>query len=197
LKPISPKPPASELEIELENLVPTAAHSGTIHSSHLPGCWVGMCIDEQHPHLQGRIKIRVSMPSTPEELWVPCLVGLSVREGDRVLLQQAQNHSELIVVGVVDGYKRRPEIPLVPAASIQLKPDEMIHVVSQDQQSVVQVFSSDDGVTVRLGQSNIELELPGKLRMKAHQIELIASQGNVDIEASQDVNVQGEMIHLN
>lgn len=44
--------------------------------------------------------------------------------------------------------------------------------------------------------ADLDLDLPGKLRISAKSIELEPKQGQARIEASDDVVVNGEVIHL-
>jgi hypothetical protein len=62
---------------------------------------------------------------------------------------------------------------------------------------LVEVFQTDDGPVVRVLNTDAGVELPGKLRLAADSIELEAGAGPIKIKASDDVIVNGEMIHLN
>jgi len=50
---------------------------------------------------------------------------------------------------------------------------------------------------IRLLQADTQVELPGKLCVSAGAIELRARAGAVRIDASDDVEIVGEAIHLN
>ena len=53
------------------------------------------------------------------------------------------------------------------------------------------------GVGAPLSGADVNVELPGALRISAEQIALRARAGTVEIEASDDVNVRGEVVNLN
>lgn len=128
---------------------------------------------------------------------MPTLQGLVVREGDRVLLMHAGNYPEPLVMGVVDGFARRPEPERAGGPSIELARDESLRITTKDGEPLLEVHPSLNGPVVRLLKSDVELELPGRLRLSAAAIELDAREGNVAIKAHDDVVVEGEIIHLN
>ncbi|HMB93494.1 MAG TPA: hypothetical protein VKP65_21760 [Rhodothermales bacterium] len=162
-----------------------------------PTCLLGTCLDTQHPTLQGRVLVCWTEAQVMHERWVPVLQGLAVRSADRVLLMQPANHDEAIVTGVLDGFTRRPEPTRETAATLEIQRDEAVRVASVDGQELIEVFQGDEGPVVRLLHDDVHLELPGALRMKAARIALEATQGSVEVDASDDVNVRGEVINLN
>jgi hypothetical protein len=128
---------------------------------------------------------------------VPTLHGLAVRAGDRLLVQMPHGGSEPIVVGVIDGFHPRPEPDRTVAARIEVKQDEVLQVCSQEGVPLVEIVRDEKGPIVRLLQSDTRLDVKGKLSITAAEIELKAVKGEVRIQASDDVNVVGEAIHLN
>ena len=165
-----------------------------------PAALVGECIDDEHPTLLGRVKVRWTEPRNQgqaQERWLACLHGVTVRRRDRVLLQLPENWPEPIVSGVVDGFALRPEAARLPGPAVELKADESIKVRSSRGQELLEIFQEESGPVVRLLDPDLDLELPGELRIRADRIELEARRGDVEIKASDDVNVQGEMINLN
>ena len=120
-----------------------------------------------------------------------------MRAGDRVLLLQPANHDEPVVAGVLDGFARRPDPAHAEAARLALRSDEAVRVEGVDGQPLLELFQSDAGPVVRLLQADVHVELPGALRLDAEQITLRARAGSVEIEASDDVNVRGEVVNLN
>ena len=160
--------------------------------------FVAECTDARHPTLQGRVRIRWDGAGlTNEDLWVPTLHGLAVRAGDRLLVQMPHGGSEPIVVGVIDGFHPRPEPDRTVAARIEVKQDEVLQVCSQEGVPLVEIVRDEKGPIVRLLQSDTRLDVKGKLSITAAEIELKAVKGEVRIQASDDVNVVGEAIHLN
>ncbi len=154
---------------------------------------VAECIDDHHPSILGRVRVRTG----DRELWVPALQLLAVRIGDQVLLQQPTNWPEPVVVGVLDGFRRRPK-PKSPASRLELKPDEAIQVVDSEQRELFE-FSADDNGTPRLTIKNpsLELHVDGKLTLSASELDLQSRDGDAKIRANRDVVVDGELIRLN
>jgi hypothetical protein len=183
---------------------PSALFEKMLESGPAPLPWppgepfVVDCTDASHPTLQGRVRIRWERPGRPaEELWVPTLHGQSIRKGDRLLVQVPHGATEPIVIGVIDGFLPRPEPARAPVARIELKRDEVFQVCSEDGQPLVQIIRDDQGPIVRLLQADTRIDLAGKLSISAAELELKATKGAVRIQASDDVNVIGEVVHLN
>jgi len=157
---------------------------------------VGECIDARHPTLVGRVLVRWADGALLQERWMPTLHALAIREGDRLVINQPSNFPEPVVMGVLDGFAMRPEAPREEAARIELKSDEAVRITTQEGAPLVEVFASEQGPVVRLLAPDVDLELPGALRIAAKSIDL-AARGEVKIKASDDVVVQGETISLN
>lgn len=159
---------------------------------------VGECVSARHPTLAGRVRVRWA-PAQGEsrESWLATLRGSVVREGDRVLLQLADNWSEPIVIGVVDGFARRPEPDRVPGATLRLERDETVTLTTAEGRALVEIHQDEDGPVVRLADEDVHLELPGALRIDARQILLCAKRGGIEIAAEDDLHLRGEVIHLN
>jgi hypothetical protein len=158
---------------------------------------VGECVADRHTTLVGRAQIRwLGQDGNAQERWLPCLMNVAVRMGDRVLLLEAANWPEPIVVGVVDGFAARSESPS-RGPTVELKSDESLCVVSEAGQPLVEVSRGDKGALVRLLGEDVDLEVSGDLRLSAKAIELRARQGDVRVEATDDVVVKGETIELN
>ena len=159
---------------------------------------IATCIEERHPTLTGRIRARCEdAHGRVVESWVATLNGLSVRVSDRVLVLKLPEELDPIVVGVVDGFSRRPETPKLIAQVIEMKRDETLQVIAENGQPLLQITRNEQGPMIRLLQADTQVELPGKLCIAAGAIELRARAGAVRIDASDDVEIVGETIHLN
>jgi hypothetical protein len=158
---------------------------------------IGLCIDIHHPTLLGRALVRVEIDGAEKEHWMPTLHGMSIRPMDRVLVQTPKNGIEPIVIGVVDGFKMRPELEHIPGPVISLLSDESVKVNDVDGNQLLEVYRDESGPVVRLLSENTNIDLPGKLRISAKSIELAAKDGEAKISASKHVVVEGEMIRLN
>jgi hypothetical protein len=159
---------------------------------------IATCTEERHPTLTGRIRVRCEdAHGCVHERWVATLSGLSVRVSDDVLVLKLPDQLDPIVVGVVDGFSRRPEAPKLVAQILEMKRDEILQVNAENGQPLLQITHNQQGPMIRLLQTDTQVELPGKLRIAAGAIELRARAGAVRIDASDDVEITGEAIHLN
>jgi hypothetical protein len=173
----------------------TPASSSSLSASQ---SLVGDCLSDRHPVLLGRYLIRYSNGrGEPIERWLASLFGLPVRTHDRVLLLQPGNWPEPVVIGVIDGFANRPETPTTSAANLELRSDEVVRIHGCRGEPLVEIRQEESGPLIRLLSQDVNLELPGKLKLAARSIELKAVQGGVKIAASDDVIVKGEMIKLN
>jgi hypothetical protein len=155
------------------------------------------CIDARHPTLTGRVQVRWRVDGQETTCWLPTLRGLAVRTGDRVLVSHPRNWDEAIVVGVIDGFARRPRPSREHAATLDLLADEAVCIRSETGAPLLELTSSERGVEITLLQPDVSLEVDGKLAIGAKQITLTAREGEARIEATDDVVVEGENIHLN
>lgn len=156
---------------------------------------VGEVQDCEHPTLTGRAQVVVA--GSKQATWVPVLRGLVVRSGDRVLLARPDNMIEAVVIGVLDGFSRRNDAPRTSAANIILQSEEVVTISTADGTRLVELAGSATGPVVRILQPDLDVELSGRVRVKAASLELIATRGEVKIEAADDVVVKGENVHLN
>ena len=160
-------------------------------------CVVGECVDDEHPTIPGRVL--VSWQATDrqrERAWCPTLQHLAIRRADHVLLSRPSNLARWIVVGVIDGLMER-NVPRRAGASLQLKADESIVVADATGAKFVELRQGAGGPVVSLCNDDLELELPGRLGIRARELSLAATKGEMCLEASDDVVVRGEMVKLN
>jgi hypothetical protein len=189
----APRPPSGILASLLES-TPYRARPAPLGEE---GCLVGVCTDDRHPALVGRVRVRHQTGDEEREQWVPVLRGVAVRVGDQLLLNQPRNGGELIVVGVVDAFARRDAVPQQAAARLELKPDEVLRVEDARGRTLLELRADETGPVVRLLQQGLAIEVDGKLSFRADAIQLQARQGAVEINASDEVCVKGKVIHLN
>ena len=84
-----------------------------------------------------------------------------------------------------------------PAAALALGPDEAVHVTTSDGAPLLELSHTEAGLVVRLLSDDVDVEVAGELRVRARRIDLKAEQGELKLEARDDVIVQGENINLN
>ena len=164
-----------------------------------PGPLVAVCVDDRHPDLVGRVRVtwRVSADADEVEAWVPTLQTVTVRTADRVLLLQADNWPEPVVVGVVDGFARRPTEDAVRTPTVELPDDEALRVVDRAGRPLVEIRTGPEGAELRLIDDHAALKVSGRFRIEAGAIDLRAIAGGVEVEASEDVRIRGEVVKLN
>lgn len=167
--------------------------------SHAEGSTsIGVCLSTDHPTLQGRVRIRWrDVAGQKREDWLPHIQGVRIRRGDRVLLTSPSNHHEPIVVGVVDGLRPRQEPEVEEGPSVRLAMGEALRVTGPDGTQLLEVHAEEDGPRIRLLAPPAALDLPGKLRISADDLEFEARSGEVRMRASGDVTIQGEIVRLN
>ncbi len=156
------------------------------------------CLDDRHPVLTGRVLVRCETALGQVcQTWAPTLQGMTVRAADRVLVLKLPRELEPVVVGVLDGFSRRPESPPTVSQVLEMKPDEVLQINADNGQALVQITRDQDGPVIRLLQADSQVELPGKLVLSASAIEMHARSGAVRIEASDEIKLVGETIDLN
>lgn len=163
--------------------------------------WVAWCVQDRHPVLQGRVEVRWEaldgQGEGEERRWVPVLRNVAVRRDDRLLLLHPVGWDEPIVVGVVDGYRRRPEPGPEEGPTLALRADEALTILGAEGSPLIRVRQTEKGPEVRLLESTARMHLPEDLEISARSVKLQAREGEVRIEAHDDVVVRGEMIKLN
>lgn len=158
---------------------------------------IGVCTDDRHPTLLGRVRVHWTSGEGNRDAWLAVLRHVVVRAGDQLLLSQPLNGPEPIVVGVIDGFAPRPAAPDITAARVELKADESLRVEDARGRALLEVRASEAGPVLRLLQKDLAVEVEGKLAFRADSIRMSAKHGRVEIEATDDVCVKGEVIHLN
>jgi hypothetical protein len=156
---------------------------------------VGLCLDDRHPSLAGRVLVRIQSGGGEQELWLATLAQLTVRRDDRVLIIQPGNWPEGLVVGVIDGLRAHPA-QTHPVAAVTLKPDEVLEVRAHDGAPLLSIIPSGQGPVLRLAQRDQRLEIAGRLTVAADAIDLTAT-GGVRIQSGGDVAINGEQVTLN
>lgn len=196
-------PPTSLLDTVADGTAPRITRDGP-SSSRAPGpapggSLVAVCVDDRHPDLVGRVRVawRPSAEADEVEAWVPALQSVTVRAGDRVLLLRPTNADEPVVVGVVDGFARRAEPEPVRRPTVELPGDEALRVVDRTGRALVEIRTGPDGAELRLVDEHAAFRVGGRFRIEAGAIEMKAREGGVDVEASDDVTIRGEVVKLN
>lgn len=160
------------------------------------GCVMATVVDDRHPSLLGRILVQWDMAGDVSELWVATLQGLPVRTMDRVLLMRPVNGEEWIAVGVVDGFAQRPEVENQTCARLELRRDESVRIANSEGRDLMELHQGESGPVLKVLHEDVEINAPGRLRLRGKQVEL-HTEGRVEIKASDDVVIRGEVIRLN
>ena len=161
------------------------------------GSLVVECLQAEHPTLTGRVKVRWHEGDQRHERWLPTLRGMVVREDDYLLVARPDHWTEPIATGVIDGFARRLVPPNQPVAAVTVRAGESVSVRTADGQPLFELTEGQGGPEIHFAQPDVELCVDGSLRIGAKVITLSASEGEARIEASDDVILKGENIHLN
>ncbi len=157
-------------------------------------CVVGWCRRADDPEDEGRLL--VTWPSDDKELrsrWLGALEGVSAAPGDRLLLVVPGNSSAPLVVGVVG----RAEAAGPSAQVVRLADDRPLRIETRDGRPLLEIAHEPDGVRVRLPDTDLHLDAPGKLTWSAESVAIASRTGDVEIEAAGDVVAKGKFIRLN
>ena len=168
---------------------PTPAPSGGVIAL------VGVCVDDRHPSLAGRVLVRIADGAGERERWLATLAHLPVRCEDRVLLLQPGNWPEPLIVGVIDGLRSRTA-ETHAAAALTLRSDETLEVRDSDGAPLLAITPTPAGPVLRLARADQRLEIAGRLAFAADAIDFVA-RGEMSLAAGGDVVVTGEEIKLN
>lgn len=197
-----------ELTESLDQLLERAARASS-STLDFGATAVGECVDTHNPHLPGRVLVQArDRKGTPQTAWLPALVGLELRIGARVLVTKPDNWPEPIVTGAVGGLEssrsRPSEGPQAPRPSsderaprVQLDAGEQLEICGPTGAPIARVRSTPGGPELSLLTPDLELRVPGKLRLSAERIELRAQQGGVDVRSPGDTIVRSRTIQLN
>lgn len=163
---------------------------------------VGEVLDTHNPDCCGRVLVRwASNPGEACQRWLAVARGAAPRKSDRVLLQQPANWPEMLVTSVIEGLSSAQsnveESQEEPLRIIELEHEEKLRITGADGQPLIEVYASTQGPVVRLMNQNVDLEIPGKLRLRAETLELEGGRGGIDIRTEADTVVRGRYIRLN
>ena len=101
------------------------------------------------------------------------------------------------MVGVVDGLALRTEPPKRSSHVVELKDDEALTVLDQRGRPLFELRGGAAGPTLACLSENLSVAVDGELHLEGRRVSIRAREGEAHIEASDDVVVEGEHIHLN
>ena len=153
---------------------------------------VGECIDDAHPTLPGRVRVRMRS----RELWVPCLSTVRARTGDSLLVGQLGDGS-LLVMGVIDGLRDRLPTPARVEHTRRIRDDEAVVIESPCGEPLIEVRAGEGRTTLRVLAPTVRVESQQHLELAGESVSIIATKGPIDLRANEDVTVAGETINLN
>lgn len=159
---------------------------------------IGICIDTHHAVLKGRCLIRwEDLSGNPHQKWLPCIQGLAPQKHDRVIVQQPGNWFEPLICGIVDGISPPEEHEPRPGPSVTLAKHESFHLLDSQGAPLLQIDQGEQGPVLRLLNDDLDIDVKGRLRFSARDIQLTARSGGVKVRAADDVEIKGEIIYLN
>lgn len=182
------------IEAALEGRVAEAASQGV----EAAGCIVGEVLDTHHPHLPGRVFVRlINAEHQAVELWVQAERHLRLRKGDRVILMMPTGWKQWVVTGALGRDLEPPPEPTEDVPELKLEPGQAVRILSHDGTALITVRQGVDGPELQLGTGNVELKAARTLRIAADTIELHAQHGGVDLRTEGDAVVRARTIRLN
>jgi hypothetical protein len=163
----------------------------------LPAQEVGLCVTEGHPTREGRILLRFERADEDLEEWLPCLLHVRPRRGDRVLVTRCPGALRGVVVGVVDGYRERLPVQPRTTAATRLRDDDAIVLEGPSGEPMIELRLEEGRAVLTVRSKDVTLASEGHLALRGASVSIEAARGPVDVTATEDVRVAGEHIHLN
>lgn len=159
---------------------------------------VGEILDTHNPHLPGRVLARFrGADGAWLERWLQRERHLSLQKGDRVLVTLPSGWNEWLVTGALG---REAETPLQDEGNLrtlQLGPGERVSIQSHTGETLLTLRQGPDGAVLELGSGNVELAAARTLRLRADTIELVSSNGGIDVRTDGDAVFRARTIRLN
>lgn len=156
---------------------------------------LGECLDVGSAERAGQLLVQYENDSGRcLHRWLDCLRGVEVAVGDRVLLLQTRTETSPIVVGALAGPGEQPPARRQP--QFVVRKGESLRVTNSAGQDLLEIHSTESGPSIRLVGADVDLQLPGKLRIAAEEIDL-QSRAEMRLKAGDDVVVRGTYIRLN
>lgn len=154
-------------------------------------------IVETHPVMAGRVLVKgADAAGQMFEDWLPCLQGLNITAKDRVLIQRPCNAPEPLITGIVESmHAQRKQFS--SAQTLTLNENESLTINDHLGRALIDIAAGVDGPSIKLHASLAELDVEGALRLEADSLEFKARQGEMQLSASGDIKVDGEIIKLN
>ncbi|AZD22385.1 hypothetical protein [Pseudomonas chlororaphis] len=167
--------------------------------SERPRSLLGEVIDTHHPELPGYVFVRWSAGSEQVARWLECVRTVVPQRGDRVLLEQPANWPEALVVATLEppypGAIQPP--PSEASQTVTVPSGQCVRIADARGNPLIEVQGSSRGPVVRLIGDDVDLQVDGKLRLRAEAIELRGGRGGVDIRTDAETVVRGRFIRLN
>jgi len=137
-----------------------------------------------------------------EPLLAEAIDGVTVCEGDRVLLVCPLGHPA-IILGVLQ--RERPRLAQVAQQGEQqemqqrlcLAPGQILAVCNVAGEAQFEIAATDRRLELRPVSDDVHLAAPGKLSISARQLHLESRENDLQLTSQADVQVRGEKIRLN
>lgn len=163
-----------------------------LREKQIDGAKLGLCVEQAD--IDDRYLVQWTDSEGIQERYLPCLDHVKPQIDDRLLLLQPDNGEDAIIVGVLKGMGEKTD--RVSRSAIQ-PGRQGVRVLSHNGTPLVELRQGAKGPTLRLLNDDVDMEVAGELQIKAGSIALAAQQGDVKIEANDEVIIKGEMILLN
>lgn len=162
-----------------------------------PPTFVAEVVAGESAQRPGRVHCGWSQQGVRREAWLPITRGVAPRRYDRVLCVVADGAPEPIVTAIIDGLAGGLPRPAASSPRLRLDADEALCIASADGTPLLEVRAAEGRVVVSVLQHETEIALARPLRLRAPEVRIEATEGNVEVVANGDAVVQGETIQLN
>lgn len=160
--------------------------------------WIGRCLQAHDPEHPGQSLVGYEDErGAPAERWLDQLSHVAPVVGDEVLLTTPRGRSAPLVIGRLGA---GPAGPLRLPSGYQLQVDDARRratLLRPDGTPAVELDLAGDTPILQLPEQDLALEIAGRLSISAGSIEMVSRDGDVRVEASEDVRVRGKLIWLN
>lgn len=157
-------------------------------------CFIGDCLEADHSQTHSRYQIALPVADGQGGAWwLDAVEGVQPRRGDRVLLMSPANADQPVIVGVL----AREDVRQTPKNTIRLEDHDYVRVTTSDGRPLVEVGKNVHGPVVRLCGRDVQLDVPGHLKIAAGKLDLESRSGDLRINADEEVILEGDMIRMN
>ncbi len=132
-----------------------------------------------------------------------CIDGLTINEGDEVLLLKPVGSPEPIIIGKLASIGPHSSIKLDSGHTLLIEKESegsntpIIKLKQPDGSLALEIHLAEKKPRIYLPSKDLSLDLEGRLKISARSIDLVSKLGNVNVKANDDFKVNAERIWFN